>query len=87
MFVCSLLNAEIGSGKLSLNTKTAPPACPQDPKAEASLRRSELPAGDIYLRCRERCKNGAKGEVGGTREVAFADRWIALDPRVDLRAR
>ena len=30
MFVCSL------------NTKTALPTCPQDPKAEASLRRSEL---------------------------------------------
>src|SRR6516165_1551326 len=42
MFVCLLLKAEIGSGKLSLNTKTALPTCPQDPKAEASLRRSEL---------------------------------------------
>ena len=42
MFVCSLLKAEIRSGKLSLNAKTALPTCPQDPKAEASLRRSEL---------------------------------------------
>ena len=42
MFICSLLKAEIGSGKLSLNAKTALPTCPQDPKAEASLRRSEL---------------------------------------------